>query len=187
MRLTHYHIANTRFNNGFTLLELVLVMVLMGVVGAVVAPRLMVGQQFSDNLAADKLIGLLRQAQLRAMNDPQAVTENANLARCATVIINSVGFSIAQNCARALLDNSVIDQAARAGNFVGLRYPAKTVYRGAALRVQFGQPSPEANYLSEASLLGRPFINGEPITNTVTITLGNKQVKIEPEGYIHGS
>lgn len=176
---------------GFTLIELVLVLVLIGVLGAVVVPRLSISNQFQDRLQADNLIGLLRQAQLRAMNDPRAVTEHDELARCAKVFIDANGFSIAQGCSTGLVDKATIKEAASQGQFVGATELDIKVDNNssAGMVLQFGQATTDSahkNFLTEASLLGRPFINGEPLKETLTITLGGKDIYLEPEGYIHG-
>ncbi|MGB5855236.1 MAG: prepilin-type N-terminal cleavage/methylation domain-containing protein [Oceanisphaera sp.] len=172
--------------SGFTLIELVLVLVLLGILGAVALPRFMVGGQFEDRLQTDKLVGLLRQAQLRAMNDPQAVKIGSEPSRCSKVFINTDGFSIANNCESGLLSKEVINTNASQGYFVGTRDFNNSAYTGPSLTVQFGQQAADADFLSEASLLGQPFIGTEQLKDTLTITIGGKAVHIEPEGYIHG-
>lgn len=174
--------------NGFTLLELVLIIVLLGILGAVVAPRLMMSSQFSDRLQADKLVGLLRQAQLRAMNDPQAVTKNSDISRCAKVSFTSSGFSIAKNCDVDLLENEAIKNESQQGHFVGAfidNITASPAPYSLPFTLQFGQPGAEINFLSEASLLGQPYIGSHQLESTLEITIGGKKVLIEPEGYIH--
>lgn len=159
-------------------------LVLIGILGAVAVPRLMVGSQFEERLQADKLVGLLRQAQLRAMNDPVSVTENDNLSRCAKVFISKEGFSIAQGCKSGLLDPEMIKQQANQGIFVGASGVSITANSELPLTVQFGKPAVDAKFLSEDSLLGRPFING--VRKGLVISIAGKAVHIEPEGYIHG-
>ena len=176
-------------HSGFTLIELVLVLVLIGILGAVVAPRLMLNNQFEQRLQADRLVGLLRQAQLRAMNDPQAVTENPDISRCAKVVITKQGFSIAAECKTQLLDSDTLIQQGQQGYFVGARDINITANRTLPFILQFGQTAAEdedKEFLTEASLLGRPFIGTEQLPTTLNITIGGKTVNIEPEGYIHG-
>ena len=162
-------------------------LLLIGILAAVAVPRLMTGSRFEDRLQADKLMGLLRQTQLRAMNDPQSVTKNANPSRCAKVYIDTDGFSIANNCDTGLLSADVIKASASQGNFIGIIYPKNTVYSGSALTVQFGKQGADAKYLSEASLLGVPLVNGESLKARLIFSFGGKDIYIEPEGYIHGS
>ena len=177
--------------SGFTLIELVLVLVLIGILGAVAAPRLMVSSQFEERLQADKLVGLLRQAQLRAMNDPEALKTGSQLSRCAKVVITKDAFSLANNCDSGLLNTTIIKQEASQGHFVGAENMSITTSGGTVAGVnptivlQFGQLVSGAKFLSEASLLGRPVIGGEQLTDRLEITIGGKKVLIEPEGYIH--
>ena len=188
---TRKQITKTKLT-GFTLIELVLVLVLIGILAAVAVPRLMVGSQFEDRLQADKLVGLLRQAQLRAMNDPEALKTGSQLSRCAKVVITKDAFSLANNCDSGLLNTTIIKQEASQGHFVGAENISITTSGGTvagikpSIVLQFGQLVADAKFLSEASLLGRPFIGGEQLKETLTITIGGKAVHIEPEGYIHG-
>ena len=182
------HPHHSHQHTGFTLIELVLVLVLIGILGAVALPRLMMNSQFEDRLQADKLVGLLRQAQLRAMNDPQAVTENPDISRCARVAITLQGFSIAASCKTQLLDSDTIIQQDEQGYFVGVRDINITATRPLPFILQFGQVASEnadKDFLTEASLLGRPFIDGVQLSTVLVISIGGKAVYIEPEGYIH--
>lgn len=177
---------------GFTLVELVLVLLLIGVLASVAVPRLMTGSRFEDRLQADKLMGLLRQAQLRAMNDPQSVTVNDAPSRCSKIVITSTAFSIAQECKSGLLMDNIIKQEAEKGNFVGVNglSISNSLKVDTGFILQFGQATTQnkhSGFLTEASLLGQPFIDNKQLENTLIITVGGKEVYIEPEGYIHGS
>lgn len=178
-------IKNTK-QAGFTLIELVLVLVLIGILSAVALPRLSIGNKFYESLETEKLIGLLRQAQLRAMNDPQAVLIGSQLSRCAKVVITDKAFSLAENCDSGLLTANSIKQHASRGLYVGALSLTISANTGLPMILQFGEKSQDADYLSAASLLGRPFVNGEPLTNKLTLTIAGKDVYIEAEGYIHG-
>ena len=173
---------------GFTLIELVLVIMLIGILSAVALPRLVGDRQFADRLQADKLVGLLRQAQLRAMNDPKAVTENPDISRCAKVVLTQQGFSLAADCKAQLLDRDALIQQGQQGYFVGARDINIIANLTLPFILQFGQANTDENdnFLTEASVLGRPFIGTEQLPTTLIITIGGKAVYIEPEGYIHG-
>ena len=176
--------------NGFTLIELILVLVLVGILGAVALPRLQLGSQFEQRLQADNLVGLLRVAQLRAMNDPQAVQAGNDLQRCARVVITNTTFSLTENCeptATPLADD-ILDKRTDQGLFVGSRDLNIQANRSLPLVVQFGklaEKEDDIDYLTEASRLGRTFINDVQLTEPLEITIGGKTVYIETEGYIH--
>ena len=53
---------------GFTLIELVLVIILIGVLAVTAAPRFFTASGYDQVAARDQLIQLLRQAQLQTMN-----------------------------------------------------------------------------------------------------------------------
>ncbi len=55
--------------SGFTLVELVLVIILIGVLAVTAAPRFFTASGYDQVAARDQLIQLLRQAQLQTMNN----------------------------------------------------------------------------------------------------------------------
>lgn len=80
-------------NRGFTLIELVLVIVLIGVLAVTAAPRFFTASGYDQVAARDQLIQLLRRAQLQTMN---------NSAECQIVHVhNNQAYipSIAADCA----------------------------------------------------------------------------------------
>ena len=58
-----------QYHRGFTLIELVLVIVLIGVLAETAAPRFFTASGYDQIAARDELIQLLRQAQLQSMNN----------------------------------------------------------------------------------------------------------------------
>lgn len=178
-------------HNGFTLIELVLVLVLAGILAAVILPRLSLGSSFGERLEADNLAGLLRLAQLRAMNDPAALAADTTAEQCGRVVITASGFSLSSDCNRAtLLSNEMIRNAGRQGVYYGNADIPVAAGLALPLVLQFGRPAGDPDFLSADSRLGRPFIHRpglEPqaLANPLALTLGNKTVLIETEGYIH--
>ena len=177
---------------GFTLIELILVLVLTGILAAVALPRLQLGSQFEQRLQADNLVGLLRLAQLRSMNDPEALTNDIGFKQCGRVVIAQNSFSLSKDCNSAvLLTNEQLNTAEQQGLFLGktgLSITVEPTYFTLPLVLQFGKEPDNAadkNYLSEDSRLGRPFINDTQLAEPLEITIGGKAVHIEPEGYIH--
>ncbi|NQZ07110.1 MAG: prepilin-type N-terminal cleavage/methylation domain-containing protein, partial [Algicola sp.] len=71
--------------NGFTLIELIVVIIVIGILAVSVAPKLLTKSQFSSVAVRDQLISELRLAQLRALNDRSA---------CYAVQVSSVDFGI---------------------------------------------------------------------------------------------
>jgi len=82
MRLTH-----KGFTQGFTLVELVIVIIVLGVLSAVAIPRFVSRSSFEDYTVRDQLIARLRLVQLQGMNaDPAETTaENA----CYWLVVNN--------------------------------------------------------------------------------------------------
>ncbi|WP_165661786.1 Tfp pilus assembly protein FimT/FimU [Oceanimonas sp. MB9] len=173
----------------FTLIEMVAVLVLVGILAAVAIPRLPVNSDFDGSLQARNLAGLLRLAQLRAMNDPLALQSGTEMGRCGVVAVTTDGVSLSSDCnsASLLSTNQLRDPGQSI--WVGAQELPITVNITLPFTLQFGDVASEPDYLSEASRLGRPFVNAgagyQPLANTLQITLAGKTVLIEPEGYIH--
>ena len=70
---------------GFTLVELVLVIVLLGVLSVSIAPVLFSRPGFSEYTFRDRLISLLQTMQLQAMN---------NATECSVVVITAMRFGV---------------------------------------------------------------------------------------------
>ena len=192
-------------HSGFTVLELVLVILIAGILSLMALPRLQSAGALEQHLQADNLVGLLRLSQLRAMNNPDSFTPATAtsdvLSQCATVTIAATGISLAKQCttpslpdtpsnagSAQLLSAAELNSAMQNGLYAGRADIAVAVSSGFSLplRLQFGQPaSVGANILTSESWLGRPFVNGSALTDTLKITVGGNTISIEPEGYIH--
>ncbi|MFH7563964.1 pilus assembly FimT family protein [Oceanimonas smirnovii] len=170
-----------RKHAAFTLIEMVAVLVLVGILAAVAIPRLPVGGDFEDALQARNLAGLLRLAQLRAMNDPEALQSGTDINRCGVIAVTRTGVSISSNCSSATLLTNFSDT--NPDIWLGAELSVSS-NQNLPFTLQFGQFANE-NFLSDNSYLGRPHINGNPLDSTLTITLAGTSVTIEPEGYIY--
>ncbi|MBL1377206.1 prepilin-type N-terminal cleavage/methylation domain-containing protein [Zobellella iuensis] len=179
------------FQRGFTLLELVLVLVLTGILAAVALPRLSLSSSFDERLQADNLVGLLRLAQLRAMNDPGALQASTDVSRCGRLVITSTGFSLSEDCnSTTLLNGIALNNADSQGLFLGKTGIAIGAGHSLPLVLQFGRPAQDPRFLSSDSRLGRPFLHQSgaaavALTTPLEIIIGGKTVRIETEGYIH--
>ncbi|MBY5949076.1 prepilin-type N-terminal cleavage/methylation domain-containing protein [Photobacterium rosenbergii] len=80
---------------GFTLLELIIVIVLIGIISVTAASRLFGRSGFDAVLARDQAISIARQIQLMGMNSP---VNPANPNRCLALRISTTEFG-SENCA----------------------------------------------------------------------------------------
>ncbi len=62
-------LKKTRFNQGFTLVELIMTVVILGIIAVYAAPRLLDRPDISASVYADRAISILRNMQMRAMQD----------------------------------------------------------------------------------------------------------------------
>lgn len=85
MRLLHKHVTQ-----GFTLIELVIVIIVLGVLATVAIPRFSSRSGFEDYTVRDQLIARLRLVQLQGMNaDP---TDNAASNACYWLVVKNSCF-----------------------------------------------------------------------------------------------
>ncbi len=170
--------------SGFTLIEMLAVLVLVSILAAVVVPRLSFGPDLEQRFNADRLVSLLRLAQLRAMNDPDAFTVNQPLTQCGRLVITTARFGIAEDCNNTLVDSYPEDGPFSGSNLEQTIDATHTL----PLIIQFGK-SDASSQLSEDAYLGRPYIeqNGSlsRLAAPLDISLGGVTVRIETEGYIH--
>ncbi|WP_157953585.1 prepilin-type N-terminal cleavage/methylation domain-containing protein [Zobellella maritima] len=170
--------------SGFTLVEVLAVVVLLGILSAVAVPRLSFGPGIEQRLDAERLVALLRLAQLRAMNDPDAFNSGQPLAQCGRLVLTTTRFGIADNC-----DDALADSYPQQGPLLGINQSqAISATESLPFIIQFGTTA-SGGLLSEEAWLGRPYIEQAGslvrVTSPVDISLGGVTVRIEPEGYVH--
>ncbi|WP_051303203.1 pilus assembly FimT family protein [Psychromonas aquimarina] len=152
----------------FTLIELVIVIIVLGVLAAVAVPKFVNKSGFEDYTVQDQLIARLRLVQLQGMNaDPDAgAVENA----CYWLVVKSTCFyhehtvKTAGGCAPPSAPNVCASDDYNQYNAVS--YPSGMLTAG--------------NYRFD--------LQGKLISGTSPILINgdnNLKVKIETEGYIH--
>lgn len=152
---------------GFTLVELVLVIILLGVLSVSIAPVLFSRPGFSEYTFRDRLISLLQTIQLQAMN---------NASECSAVVITAMRFGVPSPCGTMNLPNTF------SPDFLGV-----STSEAQTANLVINAPVAEIGF----NFLGQPI---DPQTGnaicasgcTVQITgESTATVRIESEGYIH--
>lgn len=157
---------------GFTLVELVLVIIVLGVLAATAAPKLISKSAFEDYTVRDQLISRLRLVQLQGMNaDP---TDDAAENACYWLVTKSSCF--------------YHQQTSRTGSTC--ETPSTTIDCNDEGYNQYNSVSFTDVTLSSAHY--RFDINGKLTSDSATspITINgenNLAIEIESEGYIHAS
>ncbi|WP_019613164.1 prepilin-type N-terminal cleavage/methylation domain-containing protein [Psychromonas ossibalaenae] len=160
---------------GFTLIELVIVIIVLGVLAVVAVPKFVSKSGFEDYTVQDQLIARLRLVQLQGMNaDPTAgAVDNA----CYWLVVKEKCFyhlHTYRNNESCSLPSSGTDVCAsdEYNQYNVVRYPNNMLS--------------SANYRFD--LQGRLIINNNLITTPFEIKLDGDNglsVNIESEGYIH--
>jgi MSHA pilin protein MshC len=149
-------------SKGFTIIELVLVIVLLGILSVTVVPKLFGSNGFEEYAYQAEVIATLRSIQLRAMQQT-----NIGSDECHTVIITSTLLTVDDNC------------AANSENSVGDALNKLFVEIDSDHSVSF---SPDMSFSFDA--MGRPLSCAD---DCIIILAGNDnlRVTIESEGFIH--
>jgi len=149
-------------SKGFTIIELVLVIVLMGILSVTVAPKFFGSNGFEEYAYQAEVIATLRSIQLRAM---QQTSIGSN--ECHTVIITSKLLTVDDNC------------AANSENSLGETLNNLAVEVDSNHSVTF---IPDISFSFDS--MGRPVSCSSPCEINFTGN-DNLKVTIESEGFIH--
>ncbi|MER2490638.1 prepilin-type N-terminal cleavage/methylation domain-containing protein [Catenovulum sediminis] len=157
-----------RLTSGFTLIELIIVIILIGILSVTALPKLGLLKNDSQiNEYRDRLLSLLRHQQLQAMQN----TNN----NCHRVLINSNRFGQQNNCTSNVLENT---------------------YSPDYLGLSASESNPDITFLANNLAINPVFdirfnALGQPIEDclggcTIQIQSSyNLTITIESEGYIH--
>jgi len=151
-----------KINNGFTIIELVLVIVLMGILAVTVAPKIFNSGSFEGYTYQAEVIATLRNIQLRAMQQTEDYIDDYG-SGCHTVVVTSNKVSVSASCN---IDTN------------NLNVPTVEVDDNHNLSF-----SPEMSFTFDA--MGRPVSCATPCQIQLN-AIDDLNVTIESEGFIHG-
>ena len=149
---------------GFTLVELIMTMVIIGIIAAVAAPRFFSTDVFQSRGFADQVQASLRYAQ------KQAIAQRRNV--CVTMTATDISMIIASAAGAASLCNTnLVSPAGQPANC-----PSATYRICAPSGVTLAYTSANSNF----DALGRT------ASNTITISGATNNIVVEAEtGYVH--
>lgn len=91
--------ANLPSQLGFTIIELVLVIVVMGILAVTVAPKMFDSDGFEEYTYQAQLIATLQSVQLRAMQQTEGYTDSVDYGNgCHTVVVSAKNVALSADC-----------------------------------------------------------------------------------------
>lgn len=163
--------------NGFTIIELVVTIIVVGILAATVAPRFLNSKGFEEYSYRSEVISTLRSIQLRAMQQ----TDNLH---CHQVTITSkiVGLNATDNPPTNLCNNSVWFDSSQF-NIAAYEDGPTSVQVDANHSVVFSVNVPSGRFSFDQ--MGRPV--GCPLSTCIITITGDEAltIKVEPQGYVH--
>lgn len=148
----------------FTIIELIVILVIIGILAVTVAPKLLGKNEFAAVAVRDQIIAQLRLGQLRAMNDRSA---------CYAVRVSSsiIGLYQQANCTGGFVVDSATELEGGVSVSIGTASTTLTT-----LNILFdGTGRPNGGHCSADSRC------------TLTVSAGNTaKACFEAEGYVHG-
>jgi len=154
-----YSVKNSKVMHGFTLIELIVVLIIISIMAVTVLPKFFGSTGYQEYTYQAEVITKLRSIQIRAM-------QQTNSSECHTILVTESALGIPNNC-----DVNSIDSWQGETTTVDIQ-PEHSV--------TFDFPS--GNFYFDG--MGRPSCSPCFISVKGDSTLS---VVIEPEGYIHGN
>jgi MSHA pilin protein MshC len=163
---------NKSLNQGFTLIELIIVIIILGILSVTVAPKFFTAKGFSEYGYRTDVIAKLRLIQIKAMQQTQVTAEDRsqeNNRYCHRVLLTDKKLGTPDDCD----DTPSFD----------------STWQDSATKVQIAD---QDNITFSSNIIGNSFIfdsMGRPsCADACKITINGEQtisVQIESEGYIH--
>lgn len=171
---------------GFTLVELIVVIVLLAIIGVYASSKYMGASRFSSAVAQEQVLSILRQVQITAMQTNTAMDSTS----CRSIIMSPTQFGVAQSCQNQGMNSAALSDYSKDTNqqqleLIQLSYAFNSV-SGAVSELSF-------------DLLGRPAMVTSSATTSlctnsdcrITITTPSsnesRSVCINREGFIYRS
>ena len=162
------NLKNKSLSQGFTLIELIIVIIILGILSVTVAPKFFTAKGFSEYGYRTDVIAKLRLIQLKAMQQTQAIPQADN-SYCHRVLLTTTKLGTPDDCHDTPSFNSPWQDS------------ATKVQIADQDKVTFSSNITNNSFLFDS--MGRP-----SCTAPCQITITGEQtisVQIESEGYIH--
>jgi len=160
--------TKVRASHGFTLIELVVVILVLSVLAVSVVPKLSGTSDYQDITHRDNVVSLLRTVQQRAMQNTQGTT-------CHRVRFQANVIGLSAQKSDETCDTGVITTNGT-NDFLVLTgidsYTAQNSATSAITYIDFNE-------------LGQPSVNTGTCNSNCQVNIGSQYVCIESQGYIH--
>lgn len=160
-----------KYNSGFTLVELIIIIIVIGILAVTAVPRLLTTSDYAQRSVQDQIISEIRLVQLRALNDRSG---------CYAVYIGADAqgiYKVTRNADGSCPDNYALQEQSEFSDKVVIDIDGELATNADPLKILFDTK-------------GRPATNidctaGNLCKIDITAKLSTS-VCFESEGYVHG-